>query len=45
MTIGGSFLVNRNAEFWNSAFKVDNVRIHGVALNDDEVEAIYNAEK
>jgi hypothetical protein len=45
MTIGGSFLMNGNVEFWNSAFKVDNVRIHGVALSNDEIEAIYNAEK
>ena len=44
MTIGGSFIYNKNIEFWNSAFKVDNVRIHGVALSDDEINAIYESE-
>ncbi|MBR2114901.1 MAG: carboxypeptidase regulatory-like domain-containing protein [Prevotella sp.] len=40
ITIGGKF-----DTMWNDAFKVDNVRIHGVALTDEEIEAIYNAEK
>jgi hypothetical protein len=44
MTIGGLLKMN-TTEIWNSAMKVDNVRIHGVALTDDEIEAIYNAEK
>lgn len=45
ITIGGRIMQGGNEVYWNSAFKVDNVRIHGVALNDDEIEAIYNAER
>jgi hypothetical protein len=44
MTIAGLLKMN-TTEIWNSAMKVDNVRLHGVALTDDEIEAIYNAEK
>jgi hypothetical protein len=45
MTIGGLIMYGSQELYWNSAMKVDNVRIHGVALSDDEIEAIYNAEK
>ncbi|MDE5571310.1 MAG: carboxypeptidase regulatory-like domain-containing protein [Prevotella sp.] len=45
ITIGGRIMQGGNEVCWNSAFKVDNVRIHGVALSDDEIEAIYNAER
>lgn len=45
MTIGGLIMYGSQELYWNSAMKVDNVRIHGVALSDEEVEAIYNAEK
>ena len=45
MTIGGLIMYGSQDLYWNSAMKVDNVRIHGVALTDDEVDAIYNAEK
>ena len=45
MTIGGLIMYGSQELYWNSAMKVDNVRIHGVALTDDEIEAIYNAEK
>ena len=45
MTIGGLIMYGSQELYWNSAMKVDNVRIHGVALTDEEIEAIYNAEK
>lgn len=45
MTIGGLIMYGSQELYWNSAMKVDNVRLHGVALTDDEIEAIYNAEK
>jgi len=45
MTIGGLIMYGSQELYWNSAMKVDNVRIHGVALTDEEVAAIYNAEK
>lgn len=45
MAIGGLIMYGSQELYWNSAFKVDNVRIHGVALTDDEVDAIYKAEK
>jgi hypothetical protein len=45
MSIGGLIMYGSQELYWNSAFKVDNVRIHGVALTDDEVAAIYEAEK
>ena len=45
MTIGGLIMYGSRELYWNSAMKVDNVRLHGVALTDDEVAAIYEAEK
>lgn len=44
MTIGGQLKIN-TTEIWNSAMKIDNVRLHGVALSSDEIAAIYEAEK
>ena len=45
MTIGGLIMYGSQELYWNSAMKVDNVRLHGVALTDDEVAAIYESEK
>ncbi len=43
MQIGGRHDNERKA--WADPFKVDNVRIYGVALTEDEVAQLYNFEK
>lgn len=45
MTIGGSYYYFGKQDNWASSFKVDNVRIYGTVLNDEDVSNIFNAER
>lgn len=45
MTIGGSYFYFGDQTHWASSFKIDNVRIYGIALSDDDVSSIFNAER
>lgn len=50
MTIGGKVnsYYQPNSDYnnsWTAPFKIDNLRLHSVALTDDQIMEIYNAEK